>query len=568
MLRDGARTGGPRHPLHAEFARQRIELANNVWRPGVAAPQSFDDTVISLAIQPAGPRHLRFVLIVVVVLCLAFIALLPFQHTQLPEFNAIEPSVAAVMSINDLITSVLLYAQCSIVPSRRFLVLATGYLFTALIIIPHALTFPGAFTVTGLIGAGPQTSPWLFFAAHFVFPATLLCYALLRGTDDESPLPPSWALSGIYGSIAIVVFSVGGLTLLSTAGHEYLPTIVSDRTHAIPAHLTIINVSIIALTVISLAALWTRRRTVLDYWLTLISIALILEEACFSLAVLRFSVGFYAGRVFWLFTSIVVLLLLLLEITKLYARLARSYTLLERERNNKLLNIQATAASIAHEVRQPLTAIVASGGAALHYLEKTPPDHEKIRKSLRRMISESERTSKVFDGIRALFGRVDQRREAVDVNEIIRDVLKSVEGELSDNEIAVSSELNELSDLDGNRTQLQQVMFNLVHNAIEAMQCIAHRRRALRVRTERRVDSAIKIVMEDTGPGIDPTQLDSIFNAFVTTKPAGMGLGLAICRQIIERHGGHLIASSDGSSGAKFEVVLPAGPANGAGRSN
>jgi signal transduction histidine kinase len=111
---------------------------------------------------------------------------------------------------------------------------------------------------------------------------------------------------------------------------------------------------------------------------------------------------------------------------------------------------------------------------------------------------------------------------------------------------------------------LQQVVFNLVHNAFEAMQITANGKRVLRVTTERRGNAAVAIVVEDSGPGINPAQLDSIFNAFVTTKSNGMGLGLAICRQIVEYHGGELFASSASPGGAQFQVVLPIGPTEGA----
>jgi signal transduction histidine kinase len=294
----------------------------------------------------------------------------------------------------------------------------------------------------------------------------------------------------------------------------------------------------------------------------LICVALIEEQAFFSLGSARFSLGFYAGRVFSLITSIIVLILLLQETTRLYARLARSNALLERERNNKLLSAQAITASIAHEVRQPLTAIAASGGAALQYLRKPSPDHEKIRQSVDRMISESHRTSEVFESIRSLFGRAYQKREPVDVNEIVRDVLESVGRELIGNDITASAELAELPLVDCNRNQLRQVVYNLVQNALDAMQTLAGRKRILRVRTERRGGTAVAVVIEDSGPGINPSQVDSIFSAFVTTKSHGMGLGLAICRQIVEHHGGQLLASSDGMSGAQFEVVLPVGPSD------
>jgi signal transduction histidine kinase len=221
------------------------------------------------------------------------------------------------------------------------------------------------------------------------------------------------------------------------------------------------------------------------------------------------------------------------------------------------LSARAITASIAHEVRQPLTAIVANGGAALRYLEKATPDYDNTRQALNRMISESHRTSAVFDSFRTLFGSADQDREAVDVNEIVRDVLESVGRELIDNGIATSLESAELPLVECHRNQLQQVLYNLVQNALDAMQTVAGRKRVLRVRTERRGGTAVAVVIEDSGPGINPSQLDSIFNAFVTTKPHGMGLGLAICRQIVEHHGGQLVASSDGMSGAQFQVVLP-----------
>ena len=527
----------------------------------MAVPEKSDGGVISLANLPATSRQRQFVLVVAVLMIVAFSVLLPFEYMQLAELNAVVPVASAVMSMNDLITSFLLYAQCWTVPSRSFLVLAGSYLFTALIIIPHALTFPGAFTATDLLGAGPQTSPWLYFSAHLVFPAALVGYARLKDVDDTSPLRRSSARSTITASVAVAVSLASGLTLLATLGNQYLPALLIDRTHAIRLHLLMINGAIIVLTAIALVSLWVRRRTVLDYWLMLVCVALILEEACFSLSGVRFSLGFYTGRVLWLITSMIVLVLLVVETTRLYARLAHSYALLERERNNKLLNARAITASVAHEVRQPLTAIVASGGAALQYLARVPPDHEKIRQSLNRVISESHRTSRVFDSIRALFEKTNHEPEAVDVNEMVREVLRLLDTELKDNGIITLLEVAELPRIGGYRNQLQQVVFNIAHNAIEAMQNLGDRKRLLRIRTECRGGDAVAIAVEDSGPGIDPARRDSIFSAFVTTKPHGMGLGLAICRQIVEQHGGRLVVSSDGSSGAQFQVVLPLGTA-------
>jgi len=232
--------------------------------------------------------------------------------------------------------------------------------------------------------------------------------------------------------------------------------------------------------------------------------------------------------------------------------------MLERERDNKLMNVQAITASIAHEVRQPLAAIVASGSAALRFLDKVPPDHDEVRAALNRIVSEGHRTSEVFDGIRSLFRKVDPQRQPVDVNEIIAQVLGSMQGELTDHGVETRSELTvKLPHVDANRSQLQEVIFNLIRNAVEAMNTTTDRTRVLRVRTEPRGSDSIVVAVEDSGPGIDPKRLGGIFDAFFTTKSHGMGLGLAICRMIIERHGGQLTATSDGTSGARFQFVLP-----------
>lgn len=184
--------------------------------------------------------------------------------------------------------------------------------------------------------------------------------------------------------------------------------------------------------------------------------------------------------------------------------------------------------------------------------------------ALNKIIKEGHRTGDVFDGIHALFKRGDQKREPIDLNEIVIGVLDSLRTELMDHGIATLRELGDLPLVEGRRSQLQQVVFNLVYNALEAMQIAASEKRVLRATTERRGNAAVALVVEDSGPGINPAQLDSIFSAFVTTKSNGMGLGLAICRQIVENHAGKLFASSGGSSGARFQVVLPTEPTDGA----
>jgi signal transduction histidine kinase len=237
---------------------------------------------------------------------------------------------------------------------------------------------------------------------------------------------------------------------------------------------------------------------------------------------------------------------------------ARINLLLERERDNKLMNMQALTAAIAHEIRQPLSAIVTNGGAALRFLAKTPPDQDEVRAALQRIVTDGRRTSEVFDALRALFRKQALGTQPIDVNKIISEVLQSLRTDMKDHGVELRSELSpNLPPVDGHGRQLEEVVFNLARNAIEAMEATTDRSRVLRVISEPRADNAIAVAVQDSGPGIDPKRIDGIFNAFITTKSQGTGLGLAICRMIIQHHGGQLTASSDGKSGALFQFVLP-----------
>jgi signal transduction histidine kinase len=240
------------------------------------------------------------------------------------------------------------------------------------------------------------------------------------------------------------------------------------------------------------------------------------------------------------------------------ARLARSNMMLQRERNNRLMNIDAITSAIVHEVRQPLAAIAANGSAGIRWLTATPPDFDEVRAAMTRIVHDSHRASQVLESIRALFKGADLEAQPVDLNGIALGALDLLSGELKDHGVITHTELApELPLVPGHSGQLQEVMLNLIRNAIDAMDSITDRARVLRVRTERDGREAIVVSVEDTGPGIDPQKFHSVFDAFVTTKPQGMGLGLAICRMIISLHEGRLSASTDNKSGALFQFTLP-----------
>jgi signal transduction histidine kinase len=305
-------------------------------------------------------------------------------------------------------------------------------------------------------------------------------------------------------------------------------------------------------------AVWSRRRSVLDYWLIIVALALVCEVGLSLAGSARFSLGFYANRTFSLITSAAILVLLLAETTKLYARLARSNMMLQHERNNKLMNMEAMVASISHEVRQPLTSILANSDTARRFFGGQSPDFNEVRSALDRIESNSHRASQIFDSFRALFGRAGQGQEPIDVNEMLLEVLQILRGELKDSNIATRIELMpELPLIMGHKGQLQEVLINSIHNAIEAIDPIQDGNRILQVTTARRGDDAILLAVEDSGLGVDPKKAESIFDAFVSMKPQGMGLGLAICRMIIERHDGQISAVPAEPQGTVFRVILP-----------
>jgi len=239
--------------------------------------------------------------------------------------------------------------------------------------------------------------------------------------------------------------------------------------------------------------------------------------------------------------------------------LSRSIAELQRERSNKLMNLEAMAASIGHEVRQPLASIASNGSAARRFLGHAPPNLAEARLALERMVNDAHRASQVFDNIRALFGKADRSYAPIDVGALVSGVLQSLDEELEEHGIATEIALGaDLPPVMGHRGQLQEVFVNLIRNAIEAMDGITGERRILRLRTEREADNAIIVAVEDSGPGIDPGRADDIFDAFITTKPHGMGLGLAICRMIVQRHEGRLSAAPAEPTGSIFRVALPA----------
>src|SRR6202048_5043511 len=219
-------------------------------------------------------------------------------------------------------------------------------------------------------------------------------------------------------------------------------------------------------------------------------------------------------------------------------------------------------ASIAHEVNQPIAATVTNAQAALRWLGSRPPDLEETPQARGRIASDATRAGEVIDRIRALIKKAPPRKDRLDVNGMILEIIEITRGEALKNGISVLTELaDHLPVVEADRVQLQQVLLNLIVNALDAMGAANEGPRQLLISTGKVETSGVLVAVQDSGPGLEAAMLERVFESFYTTKPSGLGLGLSICRSIIEAHGGRLWASTNQRRGATFQFNLP-GDAN------
>jgi C4-dicarboxylate-specific signal transduction histidine kinase len=215
-------------------------------------------------------------------------------------------------------------------------------------------------------------------------------------------------------------------------------------------------------------------------------------------------------------------------------------------------------ASIAHEVSQPLAAVVANAEACLRWLDRATPDLDAARRSVKWIVDDGNRTSDVIRRVRALAIKADIEKAALDINDVVGEVIALVQHELISHQVSLRTELAPaLPMILGDRVQLQQVIINLVMNGIEAMQSVTDRPRELVIRSRQDEKQQVLVSVTDCGVGISAENADRLFNAFFTTKSDGMGMGLSICRSVIEVHGGRLSATANVPHGATFQFTLP-----------
>jgi signal transduction histidine kinase len=231
----------------------------------------------------------------------------------------------------------------------------------------------------------------------------------------------------------------------------------------------------------------------------------------------------------------------------------------ELARVGRLTTMGELVASIAHEVNQPLTGIMIHGDACLRWLNRDEPDLGEVRDALSRIQQDSRRAAQIIENLRALTKKSGPQLRRLDINGAIQEILALTRSELTRHDLVLHTDLSTGDrTVFGDRVQLQQVMLNLIVNGIEAMSAVMDRPKVLTISSERVETGGVLVAVKDTGAGIDPATADRIFESFFTTKPNGMGIGLSICRSIIEAHGGRFWASPNTPHGAVFQFTLPA----------
>jgi signal transduction histidine kinase len=531
-----------------------------------------------LANTPPTPGQRRIARVFLLVLLAILFGTWPYAAIKLPEFNAFVPTLAAALFVSDCVTAALLFAQFFILGEWALLMIASGYLFSALIVVAHSLVFPGAFAPTGVLGAGLQSAVWLYWFWHAGLPLAIIGYALLKDTGRLA----DGRLRGraISLSVVVVLALVIGLFWFVTQHEDLLPITFFDVRPLSLFRRVIGGTVILVLGAVALWLLWTRQRSLLDQWLVVALCALLLEVALASvLGAGRYHLSWYAGRFYQLVTATVVMVVLLSEMARLYAGLARSNTMLQRERtmlrrapeaqrrerHARLITGDAVAATIAHEVKQPLAAMITRSDTGLRWLDHEAPDLDKVKDAFRHIAADGHRAAAVIEGIRENFRKDARVRAPVDLDNVVEEAIELLNDDLESHRISVEDRRRaRLPQMIGDRVQLQQVLLNLITNAIDAMANVDGPR-ILSLNSSIRDDGGVLILVADTGNGIDPQDVQRVFNPLFTTKSDGMGMGLAICRSIVEAHDGMLWVAPNTPRGSVFHCVLGADAASSGG---
>lgn len=510
-----------------------------------------------LSAQSGSSAQRRVALVVAVALTIAFLTILSIGDRKLPYIAAYVPIVDSIMFLNDLVTATLLYLLYSVSRQRSSLALGMGYLFAALIVVPLALTFQGSFSPTGLLGANVDTAFWLYYFCRLGLFVAVIAYSLLKEAQSSAESVLTSVKGTITSSIVAVTVLVFLLTWLAIQP-GVLPRVMLDSVQVTGSLWNLVLAPALILVCVSaIALLWRDRSSVLTLWLLVAQLAWLIETLLLSLNRSRFSVFWYGG-IFGQIASCLVLLVLLYETSTLYGRLTLAAEQSNKEGERQRLTLQVVAASLAHELQQPLATLLLNSDVARTHLAQTPPNLPGARAALDDIESDGFRASSIINSIRATLTGSAPPVALLSIGQLVDEALTLVRFDLRTHDMSVQLEAApDLPMVMGNKGQLIQVLVNLITNALEAMEEVTDRPRMLSIRSSVWAPKMVSIAVADSGPGIPAEHAGRIFDPFFTTKSRRTGLGLAICHQVVEAHGGRISASPGTQHGSIFEILLP-----------
>lgn len=544
-----------------------------------------------IATEEASQSQRRFAVGVVIFSAVLFAVAIPFAKVKLTPIAAFIPAYESALIINDLITAVLLLGQYMQLRSRAILALAAGYFFDALIIIPHALSYPNVFGPEGIIGGGSQTTAWLYILWHGGFPLFVIAYAWLKNSENDAARGTSPPLLA-FAAASFVAVLVAAMTLATTVTHDSLPPIMDNSSYT-PTAILFLGASWV-FSLLALAVLWWRGiRSVLDVWIAVVMFAWVFDialSAVFNAG--RYDLGFYAGRAYGLLAASFVLIVVLLETSGLFSRLAETTAELQGEalrlkgdvhqsiarqqqielqlhQAQKMEAIGNLTGGMAHDFNNLLGIIIGN----LDLLRSQRIDRNSMDPDTDQLSGEAldaaMRGADLTRRLLAFARRQPLQPERIDINEHVSGISKLVDRTLGD-DILIKLNLGvNVWPVVADPAQLEAALVNIINNARDAMPQGGELRIVTsnqhldydyaNLHTDLSPGDYSLIEITDTGTGIPSESLSKIFEPFFTTKEQGKGtgLGLSMVFGFMKQSGGHINVYSEMGHGTTLRLYLP-----------